>query len=135
MNVLFICKGNRGRSQIAEGYFRHYYPNLKVHSVGTTAGREKHLGEAPPQKVIDIMKEDNIDVSNQKTKAITKKLVNLADRIIILCSKERCPNYLLRSKKVEFWITPDPEHKGIKAMRETRNAMRERIVNMFKTEH
>ncbi len=55
--ILVLCTGNSCRSQMAEGYLRHFDPNLDVYS----AGLETH-GVSP--RAVSIMKEDDIDISN-----------------------------------------------------------------------
>ncbi|WP_316802958.1 hypothetical protein [Pedobacter nototheniae] len=55
--ILVLCTGNSCRSQIAEGYLRHFAGNLaEVYS----AGIETH-GVNP--KAIEAMKTDGIDIS------------------------------------------------------------------------
>jgi len=56
-NILVLCTGNSCRSQIAEGYLRHFAGRkAKIYS----AGVETH-GVNP--RAVQIMAEDNIDIS------------------------------------------------------------------------
>lgn len=56
-NILVLCTDNSCRSQIAEGYLRHY---AKGKATIFSAGVETH-GVNP--KAIATMLEDNIDIS------------------------------------------------------------------------
>jgi arsenate reductase len=58
MNILVLCTGNSCRSQIAEGYLKHYAGNkANIYS----AGIETH-GVNP--KAIKVMAEDHISTSH-----------------------------------------------------------------------
>lgn len=93
--ILVLCTGNSCRSQIAEGYLRHFAKDkAEVYS----AGIETH-GVNP--RTIAVMKEDGIDISHQTSDNIRKyKNVNF-DFIITVCdnAKERCPFFPGKAKK------------------------------------
>ena len=58
-NILVLCTGNSCRSQMAEGYLRHFAGSkANIYS----AGIEVH-GVNP--KAIKVMLEDNIDISSK----------------------------------------------------------------------
>ncbi len=84
--ILVLCTGNSCRSQIAEGYLRHF---AKGKAEVYSAGIEKH-GVNP--KAIAIMKEDDIDISHHTSNNIDEyRDVNL-DYVITVCdnAKEQC---------------------------------------------
>jgi len=62
MNVLVLCTGNSCRSQLAEGYIRHFHG---VVATVYSAGIETH-GVNP--RAIAVMKEDGIDILLKKRK-------------------------------------------------------------------
>ena len=85
--VLVLCTGNSCRSQIVEGYFRHFAGDkLDVYS----AGVETH-GVNP--RAVLIMKEDGIDISHQTSNNINEYLGIDFQFVITVCdnAKERCP--------------------------------------------
>ena len=101
--VLVLCTGNSCRSQIAEGYLRHFANDkADVYS----AGVETH-GVNP--KAIAIMKEDNIDISNHTSNNIDKYRNIDFDFIITVCNNanERCPFFPTKAKKFHQNF-PDP---------------------------
>ena len=64
--ILVLCTGNSCRSQIAEGYLKHFAgDNAAIYS----AGLETH-GVNP--RAIAIMKEDAVDISTHTSNNITE---------------------------------------------------------------
>lgn len=93
--ILVLCTGNSCRSQIAEGYLRHFANgNAEVYS----AGVETH-GVNP--KAIAIMQEDGIDISNHTSNNIDEYYDIDFDFVITVCdnAKERCPFFPTKAKK------------------------------------
>lgn len=118
MNVLFVCRGNVGRSQMAEGFFRHYYPEHEVKSCGTSALKYVSNKIGDFWYISPCMKEKGIDISEQRPKQISPELTNNAD-IIVTMSQEELPSYVEMSK-VTAWQVPDPAsrdfnfHRGVR---------------------
>lgn len=101
--ILVLCTGNSCRSQIAEGYLRHFADNkADVYS----AGVETH-GVNP--KAIATMQEDNIDVSKHTSNNIDEYYDIDFDFVITVCdnAKERCPFFPTKAKKFHQNF-PDP---------------------------
>lgn len=85
--ILVLCTGNSCRSQIAEGYLRHFAGDkAEVYS----AGVETH-GVNP--RAIATMAEDGIDISAHTSNNITEYRDIPFDFVITVCdnAKERCP--------------------------------------------
>ncbi len=102
-NILILCTGNSCRSQIAEGYLRHFAGDqATVYS----AGVETH-GVNP--RAIQIMAEDHVDIS-QHTSNNVDEYVNIPfDYLITVCdnAKERCPYFPTNAEKFHYNF-PDP---------------------------
>jgi len=101
--ILVLCTGNSCRSQIAEGYLRHF---ANGHADIYSAGIETH-GVNP--KAIAAMKEDGIDISRHTSNHINEyKDINF-DYVITVCdnAKERCPFFPSGAKKFHQNF-PDP---------------------------
>ncbi|HRO76519.1 MAG TPA: arsenate reductase ArsC [Crocinitomicaceae bacterium] len=102
-NILVLCTGNSCRSQIAEGYLRHFADNkADVYS----AGVETH-GVNP--KAIATMQEDGIDISKHTSNNIDEYYDIDFDFVITVCdnAKERCPFFPTKAKKFHQNF-PDP---------------------------
>lgn len=93
--ILVLCTGNSCRSQIAEGYLRHFSgKNAIVYS----AGVETH-GVNP--RAVKTMKEDGIDISNHTSNNIDEYLNIDFDYVITVCdnARERCPFFPSKAQK------------------------------------
>ncbi len=101
--ILVLCTGNSCRSQMAEGYLRHFAGSKALIK---SAGVETH-GVNP--KAIAILKEDGIDISGHTSNNVDEYLSIDFDYVITVCdnAKERCP--IFPSKALKFHHNfPDP---------------------------
>lgn len=129
LKILFLCTGNSCRSQMAEGYARHYGGDrLEVYSAGISP-----VGVNP--RAVNVMKEVGIDISGQPSKAIEREILDQADYIITLCgdARESCP---LVPGKVEkrHWPLEDPARaEGTEAeIMDKFRSVRDQISNLVK---
>lgn len=101
--ILVLCTGNSCRSQIAEGYLRHF-ANGKAEIY--SAGVETH-GVNP--RAIAVMKDDGIDISKHTSNNIDEYRDIDFDFVITVCdnAKERCPFFPSNAKKFHYNF-PDP---------------------------
>lgn len=101
--ILVLCTGNSCRSQIAEGYLRHF---AKQKAIVFSAGIETH-GVNP--KAIAIMKEDGIDISSHTSNNIDEYCDIDFDLVITVCdnAKENCPFFPTNAEKFHYNF-PDP---------------------------
>lgn len=96
--VLVLCTGNSCRSQIAEGYLRHFAGDrAEIYS----AGIETH-GVNP--QAIATMKEDNIDISAHTSNSMEEYRHIDFDYVITVCdnAKERCPFFPSNAQKFHY---------------------------------
>jgi arsenate reductase len=101
--ILVLCTGNSCRSQIAEGYLRHFAgEKADIYS----AGVETH-GVNP--KAIATMLEDGLDISGHTSNNIEEYADIDFDFVITVCdnAKERCPYFPSRAQKFHYNF-PDP---------------------------
>ena len=102
-NILVLCTGNSCRSQIADGYLKHF---AKGKANVYSAGVETH-GVNP--KAIATMKADGIDISSNTSNNVLEYQEVPFDFIITVCdnAKERCP--YVPSNAIKFHYNfPDP---------------------------
>ena len=128
-NVLFVCKGNSGRSQMAEAFFNFLSKRGKAISAGTSPDKEIHPW------TIQLMREVGIDVAHQKPKLLTEELIRKADKIIIMDSDmlENIPSENL--SKVENWQIEKLLGKPIERVREIRDKIKERVEQLIKEDY
>lgn len=101
--ILVLCTGNSCRSQIAEGYLRHFTGDK---AVVYSAGVETH-GVNP--RAIATMQADGIDISGHTSNNITEYTGLDFDYVITVCdnAKERCPFFPSNAQKFHYNF-PDP---------------------------
>ena len=101
--ILVLCTGNSCRSQIAEGYLKHF---AKDKAAVNSAGIETH-GVNP--KAIAVMKEDGIDISQHTSNNIDEYRNSNFDYVITVCdnAKERCPVFPSTARQFHYNF-PDP---------------------------
>ena len=102
-HILVLCTGNSCRSQIAEGYLKHF---CATDAIVYSAGVETH-GVNP--KAIATMKEDGIDISGHTSNNILEYTGIEFDYVITVCdnAKERCPYFPSNAQKFHYNF-PDP---------------------------
>jgi arsenate reductase len=102
-NILVLCTGNSCRSQLAEGYLRHFAGDrANVYS----AGIETH-GVNP--KAIAVMAEDHLDISGHTSNHVDEYLSISFDYVITVCdnANEACPYFPGNVQRVHQNF-PDP---------------------------
>jgi arsenate reductase len=102
-NILVLCTGNSCRSQIAEGYLRHFAKNrATIYSAGVATH-----GVNP--KAVAVMAEDDVDISAHTSNNIDEYFDIDFDFVITVCdnAKERCPFFPTEAKKFHYNF-PDP---------------------------
>ena len=104
MNVLFVCRENAGRSQLAERLFN-------VSAAGRHEARS--AGTAPRDgvypEVIEALRLRGVDASEAVPKALTSELTNWSDRVVTMGCGDECP---VTGKPTEDWDLPDVAGKS-----------------------
>ncbi|MCS7069832.1 MAG: arsenate reductase ArsC [Meiothermus sp.] len=103
--VLFLCTGNSARSQMAEGFLRHYAGNeFEAYSAGLEPKGLHPL-------TVKVMQEIGIDISGQRSKSVREYLgyINFG-YLIIVCgdAEQKCPTVFVGVNKRMFWPFDDP---------------------------
>ena len=101
--ILFVCTGNSARSQMAEGFARHYgQESVEAFSAGMEP-KELH------PMAVEVMREKGIDISLQESKAFSEDLARQMDYVITVCGNadERCPLLPPEVRRL-YWPLEDP---------------------------
>jgi arsenate reductase len=131
--VLFICRHNSGRSQIAEAYLRKYGgEGLLVESAGLEPAGQVH------PLVVEVMQEEGIDLSQKKPQSVFGLFQQgkLFDHVITVCSDSEgeCPVFPGITRR---WHLPFPDPSAVSGtpeqklaqVREIRDAIKAMILS------
>lgn len=118
--VLFVCRHNTGRSQMAEAYLRRFAGDaVVVASAGTEAA------EVPDEGVVAAMAEDGIDISTARPKLIDDAVSAAADRIVTMgCDVGAVPRI------DDDWGLPDPKGQAPERVREIREMIKAKALSL-----
>ncbi|TFH00176.1 MAG: arsenate reductase ArsC [Calditrichales bacterium] len=85
--ILILCTGNSCRSQMAEGFLKHFNKTLHVRSAGTHPSGQVH------PKAVQVMAEAGVDISDGRPENVDLYLDEAWDYVITVCgnAKETCP--------------------------------------------
>jgi phosphate transport system protein len=123
-NILFICVENSCRSQMAEGFARHFGKGIiEVYSAGS-----KPSGNIN-QIAIQIMQESKIDISKQKSKGFNDLNIKKFDYAITLGCQDACP-FVPADKHIE-WEIADPKGKDIIFFRKVRDNIENKVIELI----
>ncbi len=118
MKLLFVCVGNSCRSQMAEGIARSL--GHEAASAGT------HPATLVSPNAVIVCAEIGIDISNQQPKSVDNFSADDWDAVISMGCGVSCP----AMKIDEDWELDDPVGQSIEVFRETRDAIRDRILRL-----
>ena len=120
MKILFVCRANVGRSQVAQVYFdklsRHTSDSagiavdeliVKLHLRGRKLKDVTSISRAAEYNLECIRNEFGVDIADKERQQLTPAMVDAADVIVVIAEKEHWPAYLKEGGKVVFWDIPD----------------------------
>ncbi len=124
MRVLVLCTHNSARSQMAEGWLRHYAERAGLALEAHSAGTEKTFVKL---EAVEVMREVGIDLSGHASKT----LYELSDPwnfdvVVTVCdsANEACPAYPAKTMRLHGSF-PDPSGQDIGEWRRVRDLLGE----------
>ena len=118
--VLFVCKQNAGRSQMSQALFeRAANGRHQARSAGTRPAEQVH------GVVVDVMREQGIDLSARRPQKLTDDLGQWADVVVTMGCGDECP--YIAGKKYIDWDLQDPEGKSVGEVRAIGNDINARV--------
>lgn len=133
MTVLFLCRANAGRSQIAEAFYNSLSEGALSAGVNLENSVMKDDLRVPPL-VVEVMKEVGIDVTLAQRKKVTPEMVAGAKKVIALLSESEfpLPTYVTESSKFERWgDIPDAKGTDLDFHRKTRDVIKIRVERLL----
>lgn len=123
MTVLFLCRQNAGRSQMAQAFFERLAPG----HVGISAGSSPAASLHP--EVVLVMREVAIDLAGRIPKKVDAEMLTHADIVVSMgCDNRDVCDY--PGREVEDWGIEDPSGKPFEDVRRIRDLLRARVEEL-----
>lgn len=125
--VVFACRHNAGRSQMAAAFFSQLADPSRATAVsaGTTPGSGVH------PEVLAAMGELGLDLSSAKPKMLTAELAAGAHLLVTMGCGEECP--YIAGAEIQDWELEDPKGKPLTRVREIRDDVRRRVAALVES--
>jgi protein-tyrosine-phosphatase len=122
--IIFACRENACRSQIASAFAKLYAGN-KIEAV---SGGSAPAAEINPE-MVEAMKEKGIDMAFYRPQSIDEALLDgRPDMIITMGCREECP--FIPGVEIKEWDIPDPSGKSIDFMRNVRDMIEKKVIDL-----
>ena len=81
------------------------------------------------EKAIEVMKEKNIDISQQKSKGFKDLGINKFDYTVTMGCEDVCP--FIPAKQYIEWQIEDPKGKSIETVRQIRDKIEKKVLELI----
>lgn len=124
--VMFVCKRNSCRSQMAEGFAKILGAGkIEVTSSGLEASRVHPTA-------IEVMSEVDIDISNQTSDPLSNFNAENYDAVISMCGcGVNLPSEWVTQELFEDWELDDPDGQPIATFHRVRDEIKERVSRLI----
>ncbi|GAB4361284.1 MAG: arsenate reductase, glutathione/glutaredoxin type [Cyanophyceae cyanobacterium] len=124
--ILFVCKKNSRRSQMAEGFAKQMAGDRAIVASAGLAG-----SEIDPLTV-EVMAEVGVDISDQRSQPLSDFSPENFDVVISLCGcGVNLPPEWQAAEQFEDWNLEDPEGGDIATFRTIRDQVRQRVSQLL----
>ena len=136
--IIFICRANIFRSQIAKGFYNKYSEDgTFAESYGTMVDaegfRDTPISKFPGMtNTIEMLKTEDVDISNEYCKQISPEKITPLSKVIVMAEKDTIPGWLTPDQ-YEYWEIPNPSVFTSESAFNTINLIREKVKNLIKT--
>lgn len=126
--VMFVCKKNSRRSQMAEGFARMLGEGkIEVASSGLEASQVDPV-------TVQVMSEVGIDISSQTSKRLSDFKPEDYDAVISLCGcGVNLPEEWVLREVFQDWQLDDPEGQTIETFCRVRDEVKERVEKLIQS--
>jgi protein-tyrosine-phosphatase len=135
MKILFLCRGNVGRSTFAKYLFDKLSNGNKSESAGTKpSGVGDTLKEIGADYVIRAMEQEGIDVSGHIRKEVTPEMVKNANIIISMAEPETVPEFVSSHPGFTKWTVDDPKGTDLETHIRIKEEIKSKVKDLMKNQ-
>jgi arsenate reductase (thioredoxin) len=125
---IFACVHNADRSQMSAAFFNKLADPILARAISAGTHPADHVHPV----VVNAMREVGIDLSNAKPQKLTAGLAQNAEMLVTMGCGDECP--YVPGLRRDDWPLPDPKGQGIETVRQTRDDIKRRILQLLAQE-
>jgi protein-tyrosine-phosphatase len=138
MKVLFVCKGNNCRSQIAEAVYNRLTNSNDANSAGTNAEvNNETLGQWRTRQgrshTLELMSADGYNLEDKKVTQLTKDMPAKYDLVVSMAAKSLAPTWLSSSPNYVYWKIIDPKGRGLAFTRRAKEKIEQKVRELVES--
>jgi arsenate reductase (thioredoxin) len=123
--VIFACVHNAGRSQMSAAFFNQFADPKRALAISAGTQPAEHVHPV----VVEAMLEVGIDLRNAKPQRLTAELAQNAEILVTMGCGDECP--YVPGLRRDDWPLPDPKGQGIESVRQTRDEIKRRVLQLL----
>lgn len=137
MKIIFVCKGNNCRSQMAEAIYNRLTSSNDAGSAGTRVeGAGDTLAEFNRQPgvksfTIDVMRDAGFNLEDKKQKQLTKDILEKYDLVVSMAAKQFTPVWLSSAPNYVYWKIPDPKGRSYTVTQHAKDAVEQKVRELI----
>lgn len=137
MKILFVCKGNNCRSQMAEAIYNRLTKSNDASSAGTVvegAGETlEEFGKHPniTSFTIEVMRDTGYDVRDKVQTQLTEDMLAQYDQIVSMAAKQYTPAWLANASNYVYWDVDDPAGRSYDITKDAKNEIEQRVKELI----
>lgn len=114
MKVLFVCKNNQFRSQMAASLYNKITGTDNAYSAGTHVGSIDALEGTVIEKYFrtpdffELMEKKGMNIRKNRTKKLLPEMIDKAKIVVSMAEDPFIPDFLRDNKKVIWWEVENP---------------------------
>jgi arsenate reductase len=116
---------------MAMEYFKRFSKDGTA-SAGTrvTVENEKIGDREDAQPVLEVMREDGIEMGANARTTLTQGMLDDFDKVIVMAEPDGTPEWLSSSPKFEYWQVPNVNGMPIEQLRIVRDDIKSKVRNL-----
>ena len=131
MKILFVCRANSGRSQMAMELYNRIYPG-EAESAGTHVDKpgQKIKYRPTSASAIIVMRKIGIDMGENTRRQLVPEMLNKYDHVVVLAETKSIPAFLNTWAGAEMWHIEDTKNVDIEEATRIRDELDKRVVDL-----